>query len=124
MRRATKILPHLKDLPYKDRLKSLNLFSLTYRRRRGDLIQMFRIIKEIDNINSTNLTLIDPNSITRGHTYKLKKKTVSLNCRKFHFTQRVLDDWNRLHPQIVLSENVSTFKKELDNWLRASKYDA
>jgi hypothetical protein len=39
-RRATKIVPKLKDLPYEDRLKALNLPSLFYRRARSDIIDI------------------------------------------------------------------------------------
>ena len=38
-RRATRMIPNLKDMSYLDRLHKLNLFSFAYRRRRGDLIQ-------------------------------------------------------------------------------------
>ena len=41
--RATKLIPELKDKPYDDRLKTLQLPSLTYRRKRGDMIQMYKI---------------------------------------------------------------------------------
>ena len=37
-RRATKIVPEIKDLSYEERLRELNPPILEYRRRRGDLI--------------------------------------------------------------------------------------
>ena len=37
-RRATKLVQAIKDLPYEDRLRSLDLPTLAYRRSRGDLI--------------------------------------------------------------------------------------
>ena len=40
-RRATKIVPSLKDKPYYDRLVSLNLPSLLYRRKRMDVIMVY-----------------------------------------------------------------------------------
>ena len=41
-RRATKLVSEIKDLQYVDRLNHLNLPSLRYPRRRGDLIYTHR----------------------------------------------------------------------------------
>ena len=53
-RRATKLLGHIRGLPYPDRLKILNLTTLEYRIDRADLIQVFKIIKGIDRIDVNN----------------------------------------------------------------------
>jgi len=45
-RRATKHVANLHDLPYVDRLKELNLPTLSYRRFRGDIIFLHRIIND------------------------------------------------------------------------------
>ena len=37
-KRATRMILRIKDLPYTQRLKALNLPSLSYRRKRGDMI--------------------------------------------------------------------------------------
>ena len=47
-RRATKLVPSLRNLPYEDRLRRLNLPTLEERRRRGDLIETFKILKQHD----------------------------------------------------------------------------
>jgi len=41
-RRASKMIPSLRDRPYEERLLSLKLPTLYYRRRRGDMIQVYR----------------------------------------------------------------------------------
>ena len=51
-RKATRIIPSISHLSYHDRLRHLNLPSLQHRRRRGDLICLYQILKgayDIDN---------------------------------------------------------------------------
>ena len=43
-KRATKMIPALKNLPYKDRLKACNMSTLHYRRVRGDMIETYKIL--------------------------------------------------------------------------------
>ena len=47
-RRGTKLLAGLRNLPYNERLVALNLPSLKFRRLRGDLIQAYKIMKNVD----------------------------------------------------------------------------
>ena len=42
-RRATKMVPEIKDLEYEERLKRMDLPSLRYRRARGDMIDTYKI---------------------------------------------------------------------------------
>ena len=43
-RRATKQLPGLKNLTYSERLQKLKLPSLNFRRVRGDMIELYKIL--------------------------------------------------------------------------------
>ena len=43
-RRATKRLPGMAELSYPDRLRKLYLPTLAYRRARGDMIELFKIL--------------------------------------------------------------------------------
>ena len=43
---ATKLIISLKELPYKKRLLQLNLHTLKYRRLRGDMIEVYKIIHD------------------------------------------------------------------------------
>ena len=50
-RRATKVVPELKDHPYETRLRALKLPSLLHRRRRDDIIYTYTIITDKMNIH-------------------------------------------------------------------------
>ena len=50
-RRATKMIPELKDLSYIERLKECGLTTLETRRLRGDQIDVFKILNGYDNID-------------------------------------------------------------------------
>ena len=52
-RRATKMVPALEDKPYEERLRILNLPALAARRLRGDMIKVFKIIKDFQNVDSS-----------------------------------------------------------------------
>ena len=51
-KRATRQIPQLKDLTYNERLKKLKLPTLAHRRRRGDMLQTFKILHKIEDIPS------------------------------------------------------------------------
>ena len=57
-RGATKMIYSIKNLPYEQRLRTLKLPSLIYRRRRGDMIQMFKTMEGLVRIDHTLLFTI------------------------------------------------------------------
>ncbi len=71
--RATKVILELRDKPYKERLQSLNLYSMEYRRKRGDMIQANTILKKIDRIDPCKFFIQIKNKGTRSHSLKLFK---------------------------------------------------
>ena len=117
-RRATKMVPHLKDLPYKSRLEQLNLPTLAYRRLRGDMIQVFKSMHGFSDMNKTKLLKMKDDSVNlRGHGMKIQKQHVHLNMRKNSFTHRVVIHWNRLPASAVEAPTVNVFKSEVDAFL-------
>ena len=112
-RSATRACPSLRHLSYYERLVALNLPSLMYRRRRMDMIMMYKILHGLDGIPFNNLFSFH-HTATRSNGYKLFKNFCHLNCRKHFFSQRIINDWNGLPQEIIESENVWTFKSKLD----------
>jgi hypothetical protein len=115
-KRATKLVTSLKNLPYSERLKCLKLPSLKYRRYRGDMIEVYKIIsgKYDDNI-AIDLDLIK-DSRTRGNVFKLKNKCFHYDIRKFSFAVRIVNVWNSLPNKVVMANTVDTFKRRLDTF--------
>ena len=120
-RRATKLVPDLRQLTYSDRLAALNLPSLSYRRRRMDMITVFKIVHGLEGVPFDNLFTFH-NTITRGNGYKLFKHFCHLNVRKFSFAQRIIDDWNQLPAFLIESPDVLTFKTKLDIFWNADRF--
>ena len=46
---------------------------------------------------------------TRGHGVTLPKKQCRLNIRKFSFSQRTVNEWNRLSAECVVASSVNIF---------------
>lgn len=123
-RRATKLVPELKYLDYSTRLKLLGLTTLKSRRERGDLIQYYKLVNKVNNIDwfhpnaLTNPLLSSrPASGTRGHNLRLKGQLIR-NCpaRANYFTNRIVNSWNSLPLEVISAECVNTFKNRYDKY--------
>jgi len=80
-KRATRLITCLSTLSYPERLRILNLPSLMYRCKRGDMIFMFQLINNLFNIDPSDLLTYLPCIITRGHSHKLYKPLATRLCR-------------------------------------------
>ena len=113
-KRATKLVINFRKMPYKDRLMHLNLPTLKYRRLRGDMIEVFKIMHNIyDSEVSPNLRYY-PKSNTRGNKYKLLNHTFHYELRKYSFSARIVNIWNSLPNTVVEVDTVCLFKAHLD----------
>ena len=117
LRRATKVIPGLKDKEYEDRLKEIKIPSMTYRRVRGDMIEVYKYTHNIYKLNNSILKLENKPS-TRGHIYKLEKQRCKTSLRQKCFTQRVVERWNKLPVQVVEAPSVNVFKNRIDSLMQ------
>lgn len=121
-RRATKLIPATKNLLYEERLKILNLPTLKYRRLRGDLIQTYKIMRGIDNLNPENFFQLKE-SCTRNNTDKIYKPYCKTSIKQHFYTQRTINYWNQLKPATKKAETLNHFKKMVDLDLFHLKYN-
>ena len=49
-RRAIKLIPGMKNMSYEDRLRKLSLPTLIFRRYRGDMIQVYKLVQGIYDV--------------------------------------------------------------------------
>jgi len=121
--RATKLIKEIKHLPYMDRLKYLNLPTLLYRRIRGDMILVFKLLSGIYDCGIA-CQLVKPNHfVTRGHHLRLIKQHVRYDLRKFFFGNRIISIWNSLPVNIINADTVSLFERRLDHfWTNQACY--
>ena len=119
--RATKCVPGMKTLSYEERLRAMNLPSLKFRRKRGDLIEAYKFTHDYYNVNK-NLLKFDQNRQLRGHDLKLEKRSCNLNVRQKFFSYRIVNQWNQLPSSVVNAPSVDTFKARLDRHLKDEIY--
>ena len=123
-RRFTKLIIGCRGLSYNERLKFLGLPSLEYRRMRGDLIEVFKILHGCyDYTTTSSLFELSDGSSTRGHNFKLKKKRVCTNLYNKFFTNRVINTWNNLLNETVNAPSVNAFKGRVDRELSRFMYE-
>ena len=116
-RRATKLIPSIRNRSYEDRLRELNLFTLEQRRLRGQLIEVFKILRGFDNVDYRNMFELSEGR-TRNHGYKLVLKRYNRDLCGNYFTYSICNTWNSLPADVVNSDSVEQFKCRLDRVLR------
>ena len=92
-RRTTKMIPELRDLSYESRLLQCGLTTLENRRLRGDQIEVFKIVNGNEDVD-----------------------------RKYSFSQRVINEWNKLPNDCVNASSVNMFKNKIDRYLIRAGY--
>ena len=112
--RATSIVQSLWHLYFEEMLRLLQLPSLYYRHRQGDMIHSYQMFRGGVDADPSNFFLLPTETIMKGHPYKISKRSAVCRARRPAFATRIVDDWNGLPTEVVCSPNVNTFKACLD----------
>ena len=110
-RRATRLISEISQLSYEERLQQSRLTTLETRRIRGDQIEVFKIMHGYERLNKDMFF-----RITRGHSLALVKSHSRLDIRKYTFSQRVVNDWNKLPEECINATSVNMFKNKIDQY--------
>jgi len=115
--RATKLVNSVKHLSYENRLQKLKLPTLKYRRLRGDMIEVFKIIHgKYDKTCSLELELYQSVHATRTNSLKLTNSRCHYDLRKYFFSCRIVNIWNSLPSEVVNAPSLNSFKNRLDRF--------
>ena len=115
-RRATNLIKGLKKNRYEERLRKLRLPTLKYRRIRGNMIEVYKVISgKYDSSVSVRIPT-NEEYFTRGNKYKLIKDSFRLDIRKYSFSYRIVNIGNSLPNQVAHINSIDLFKACLDNF--------
>ena len=117
-RRVTKMIKCISTCRMKS-AKKIGLIKLENRRRRGDLIEVFKIVKGLVNVAPDTFFHMS-NRQSRGHRFKLEKPRARLEIRKHCFSHRVVDVWNCLPAHVVETVTVNQFKAAIQRLPRGA----
>ena len=117
--KATALVHGLKGLNAEERRQRLGLMTLEERRERGDMIEVFKILK--------GLTRIDPAEFwevreARNGARLVKELAANGKRQRLNFfSYRVIQKWNLLPGELKLAPSLDSFKKRLDERIMGRK---
>jgi len=76
----------MKKKCYKERFTELKLPTLKYRRIRGDMVEVYKLLTNMYDDNTVQLD-INSDTRTRGHTKKLVVRRCRYDVQKYSFSK-------------------------------------
>ncbi len=110
--RATKMVPGLSKTSYPERLKALKLPTLVYRRLRGDMLNIYKIIH--GRYHKECCPTLHPLERQGRHSLSLYQERSRLEIHRCTFAERSPAIWNTLPEEVVTADDVDKFKSMID----------
>ena len=83
---------------------------------------MFKIVNGYEDVDRNMFFKLKEGGRNRGHNAALVKEQCRLYMRKYSFSQRVINEWNKLPNYWVNASSVNMFKNRIDNYLITTGY--
>jgi ribonucleases P/MRP protein subunit RPP40 len=113
-RRAVNMISGLKAKTYEEKLRELGLTTLEERRHQTDMAQVYKIITGKDMVNSEFwFQKVDGTErLTRSAAdpLNLRPQAARLEVRRNFFSNRTVEDWNKLPSEVKNVRTVAIFK--------------
>ena len=108
---------------YEEKLAEIGLTTLEQRRKRGDMIQTWKIVHRADNVDRSiwfKMTA-DEEAVHRtrlaGDRTKIVKPNSKYKLRENFYSIRICESWNNLPGEVREAKTVDSFKNMYDEWL-------
>lgn len=111
--KATAMVHGLKGLNSEERRKKLGLMTLAERRERGDLIEVYKILKGITKIKPEEFWEV--REARNGARLVKELATHGKRQRQNFFSYRVIQKWNLLPVDLKTAPSLESFKNRLDD---------
>ena len=133
--RLVRMLSDVRGENYEEKLRDAGLTTLKERRERGDAIEVFKVLRQINNIEEgrwfrrvqeetrplrSNTTMQEGAEVRRE---MLEIERTRLEVRKNFFVVRAARTWNNLPDGVKCQRTVNGFKNAYDAWKRGEKYN-
>jgi hypothetical protein len=112
-RSFTKRIPEVRHMSYPDRLKALKLDSLEQRRIVADLSLMYKIIRNLIDLEFDQFFAFSAYVGPRSHDLKLQIPHAAVDTIKNSFSYRTPKIWNSLPQEIVSAQNLPSFNRKV-----------
>ena len=105
---------------YEEKLAACGLTTLEERRLRGDIIQTFKFVNNLNSVSHPFLSFVaNQHSYTTRTSSELCQGLTStpskLNCRHNFFSKRICGPWNSLPTTVKGAKSVNEFKNAYDS---------
>ena len=115
------MISELRDLSYESRLLQCGFTTLDTRRLR-DQIEVFKLLNGYEDVDRNMFFKLKEGSRTRGHKAALVKEQCRLDMRKYSFSLRMINEWNKPPNDCVNGSSVNMFKNRIYRYLIKAGY--
>ena len=78
---------------------------------------MYKWVKGFNKGNISKVLIVSGPGRTRTNSYKLEKFRFKKEILKNWFTNRLVDEWNRLSSHVVSAKSIGCLKNRLDKFM-------
>ena len=112
----------LRGMVYEERLKELGITSLETKRKRGDLLQIYKIMRGFERVE-LDMHTRGPAGVGRRHNKQIiRERHVNAPMRDNFLLNRNATTWNMLPSEIAEADTVNQFKARLDKHMASETW--